>query len=377
VTKNLIVCCDGTWNDPDEQRHHESRPTNVAKLALMLASDFEADGAAQPRQLVHYEKGVGTSARERLIGGGFGYGLSRNIRNGYRFLAEYYDPGDRVYLFGFSRGAYTARSLAGLIHNCGILRKECVGQVDAAFAFYRDRTNQTHPKTIAAQLFREMHSHAKSKVYFTGVWDTVGALGIPELVPGWKELSKVFSGWKEMWGFHDTRLGPDVTFAYQALAIDEQRPPYEPTLWLQNDKPCAEQTLEQVWFAGVHSEVGGGTSDTSLSDIALLWMLDKACAAEVRLKPGQPDAGFGELELAAPGPDYSAPIVQSRRGAWQLLHPLHRLRDPSVKSAPQQRVASSAERRFEERIGGYSPQGLKEYLAEFGTTEVTETASGS
>jgi hypothetical protein len=379
VTKNLIVCCDGTWNDPDEQRHHESRPTNVAKLALMLVSDFEgdSDGAAQPRQLVHYEKGVGTSARERLIGGGFGYGLSRNIRNGYRFLAEYYEPGDRVYLFGFSRGAYTARSLAGLIHNCGILRKECVGQVDAAFAFYRDRTNRTRPKTIAAQLFRETHSHAESKVYFTGVWDTVGALGIPEQVPGWKELAKAFSGWKEMWGFHDTRLGPDVTFAYQALAIDEQRPPYEPTLWLQNDKPCAEQTLEQVWFAGVHSEVGGGTSDTSLPDIALLWMLDKARKAEVRLKPGQPTDGFHDLELLAPAPNYAAPIYQSRRGLWQLLRPYHRLTKQSVKAAPRQWIAPSAERRFEEKIGGYSPQGFAEYLTEFGTPPATEDTQAS
>lgn len=238
MTKNLIVCCDGTWNDPDELRDRIARPTNVAKLALTIASDVDEDTTGQPRQLVHYETGVGTSTDERLIGGGFGYGLSRNIRNGYRFLAEYYDPGDRVYLFGFSRGAYTARSLAGLIHNCGILRRECAGQVDAAFAFYRDRTNQTHPKTIASHLFREMYSYADSKVFFTGVWDTVGALGIPEQVPGWKELSKVLTGWEQMWGFHDTRLSPDVTFAYQALAIDEQRP--------RTSRPCGCRTRTQA-----------------------------------------------------------------------------------------------------------------------------------
>jgi uncharacterized protein (DUF2235 family) len=377
VSKNLIVCCDGTWNDPDELRHHVARPTNVAKLALTIASDVEDDTTEQPKQLVHYETGVGTSADERLIGGGFGYGLSRNIRNGYRFLAEYYDPGDRVYLFGFSRGAYTARSLAGLIHNCGILRQRCVGQVDAAFAFYRDRTNQTHPKTIASHLFREMYSHADSKVFFTGVWDTVGALGIPEQVPGWKELSKVFTGWEQMWGFHDTRLGPDVTFAYQALAIDEQRPPYQPTLWMQDENASDEQTLEQVWFAGVHSEIGGGTIDASLSDISFLWMLDKARAAGVRLKPGQPQDGFSDLQVPAPAPNYAAPIVQSRRGPWELLHPYHRLTEQSVKSAPGQWIASSADRRFTERIGGYSPQGFEDYRAAFQVTPVQEAAPAS
>jgi uncharacterized protein (DUF2235 family) len=375
--RNLVICCDGTWNDPDELRDHIARPTNVAKLALIVASEVDrtpadAGDAEWPQQLMHYEVGVGTSPDERLIGGGFGYGLSRNICNGYRFLAENYEPGDRIFLFGFSRGAYTARSLAGLIHNCGILRKECVDQVDAAFAFYRDRTNQTHPRTIASHIFREMYSYAGSSVFFIGVWDTVGALGIPEQVPGWKELSKVFTGWEQMWGFHDTQLSHDVKFAYQALAIDEERPPYAPTLWTGDQQGEGEQKLEQVWFAGVHSEVGGGTNDPSLADIPFLWMLEKAQAAGLRLRPGQPDAGFAALDVAAPAPDYAAPIVQSRRGAWQLLHPYHRLADRAVRAAPQQRVASSAARRFRESIDGYSPPGLEEYLSEFEATPVTE-----
>jgi uncharacterized protein (DUF2235 family) len=387
VTRNLVVCCDGTWNDPDELRDRVAEPTNVAKLTLVLESDLDvragghADRPEQvsegPQQLVHYEVGVGTSPDERLIGGGFGYGLSRNIRNGYRFLAEHYEPGDRVYLFGFSRGAYTARSLAGLIHNCGILREECSGEVDTAFAFYRDRTNQTHPRTIASQIFRETYSHADSSVFFIGVWDTVGALGIPERVPGWKELSKVFPEWEQLWGFHDTQLGPDVRFAYHALAIDEQRRPYVPTMWLRDRRAGEKQVLEQVWFAGVHSEVGGGTVDPSLSDVAFLWMLEKAREAGLRVRSGQPGDGFPALEIAAPAPDYAAPIKQSRHGVWRLLRPLHRLHDPTIKSAPRQHVASSAERRFREEIADYSPKGFKEYLAEFGSVEVTETTAGS
>ena len=192
--KNLVVCCDGTWNDPDELRGDVAEPTNVAKLALALAQNVDpsADGQAQH---VHYVPGVG---------------ISENIRDGYRFLIENYSPGDLVFLFGFSRGAYTARSLGGLIHNCGILRQDCIDQLDTAYAFYRDRTNKTHPRTIAAQIFRRDYSHEDSKVYFIGVWDTVGALGIPQGLPGWEQLSKDLPQWQQLWGFHDTQLSPDV-----------------------------------------------------------------------------------------------------------------------------------------------------------------------
>ena len=105
-------------------------------------------------QQLFYEPGVGIAAGERLVGGAFGYGLSANIRNSYRFLVERYEPGDRLFLFGFSRGAYTARSLGGLIRNCGILRRDNVERVDEAFGFYRDRTSQTHPSALASKIFR-------------------------------------------------------------------------------------------------------------------------------------------------------------------------------------------------------------------------------
>jgi uncharacterized protein (DUF2235 family) len=372
MAKNLVVCCDGTWNDPDELRDHVAKPTNVAKLALTLVSDVDKS-AGERSQLMHYEPGVGTTADERLIGGAFGYGLSRNIRDGYRFLAQNYAPGDRIFLFGFSRGAYTARSLAGLIHNCGVLRADCIDQVDAAFAFYRDRTNQTHPRTIASHIFRDMYAHADAKVFFIGVWDTVGALGIPESLPGWEQLSKIFTGWEQLWGFHDTRLSPEVKFAYHALAIDEERSPYKPTLWATDPGAVADQTLEQVWFAGVHSEIGGGTSDSSLSDIPFLWMVEKARAQGLVFKDGQPGDGSPAIGVPPPSPNYAAAIVQSRRGPWQVLHPYHRLHDPNVVSAPAQWVASSAARRFSEGTGGYSPQGFREFLAAHGTQPVTET----
>ena len=357
MPRKLVVCCDGTWNVPDELRHGVAAPTNVAKLAVALVSDPDPNDG----QLFYYEAGVGTSADERLIGGAFGYGLSQNIRNGYRFLAENYRDGDQVFLFGFSRGAYTARSLAGLVRNCGILRPDHADRVDEAFAFYRDRTSQTHPSAIASVIFRRMYSWPESKIYFVGVWDTVGALGIPDDLPGWEEVSKVLTGWEQLWGFHDTQLSKDVAYAYHALAIDEQRAAFKPTLWTQDDQ-ADHQELEQVWFAGVHSEIGGGTKDPSLSDIALTWMVERAVQAGVKILPGQPAAGSPDLEIPPVAPDYAAKIVDSRSGVWELIHPYHRLRELAVGDAPAQSIATSAERRYDERIDGYSPPGLKDYL---------------
>jgi Uncharacterized alpha/beta hydrolase domain (DUF2235) len=357
--KNLVVCCDGTWNDPDELRGDIAEPTNVAKLALALASNIEVS-AGEQAQLVHYVPGVGTARGDHLLGGALGVGISENIRDGYRFLMANYSPGDQVFLVGFSRGAYTARSLGGLIHNCGILRHDCIDQLDAAYAFYRDRTNKTHPQTIAARIFRRDYSHEDSRVYFVGVWDTVGALGIPQGLPGWEQLSKEWLGWEQLWGFHDTRLSSDVRYAYQALAIDEERPPYAPTLWTGDPPAPDKQTLEQVWFAGVHSEVGGGTADSSLSDIALIWLATKAEAAGAVFRPDWRQRL--PCGVKPPAPNYAGPLHQSRHGVWDLLHPLHRLLSPKLDAAPNQAIASSAQRRAAEEFEGYKPRGLNDYL---------------
>jgi uncharacterized protein (DUF2235 family) len=366
MSKQLVVCCDGTWNTPDEHRGVVAAPTNVAKLALGVVDS--------PVQALFYEPGVGTRPDDRVLGGAFGLGLSQNVRNGYRFLAERYQSGDKIFLFGFSRGAYTARSLAGLVHNCGILKKENADRVDEAFAFYRDRTSHTRPSALGSQLFRRMYSHPDDTIHFIGVWDTVGALGIPDDIPGWDDFFKRMTNWQELWGFHDTQLGPHVTTACHALAIDEQRPPFKPTLWT-SAKPG--QTLEQVWFAGVHSEIGGGSASASLSDIALLWMVKRAreCGLLVNadaLKVGDDD-GAGTPIL----PQYAAPIVDSRKGLYAALRPYHRLEELQHQSrlsapAPGQSLATSADRRFRERIDRYSPRGFSDYFSNLPRTQVTE-----
>ena len=355
MAKTLVVCCDGTWNQPDEERHGTKEPTNVAKLAIAVARE---EGVQQ----LFYEPGVGTAPSERIAGGAFGYGLSRNLRNCYRFLARAYVPGDAVFLFGFSRGAYTARSLAGLIRNCGILTTDDPEVVDLAYALYRDRTSRTHPSSIQSQLFRDMHSHPAAPITFIGVWETVGALGIPEEFPGWKEMSQEFSGWQQLWGFHDTQLSSQVVNAIQALAIDEQRSAFKPTLWTQGPDAPATQNLKQVWFTGVHSEVGGGTDDNALSDITLLWMIAEAERAGLRFRDGRPQAGWPE-PIA---PNYAGELYDSRHGFFRLERPYHRLAQPPIETQRGQAISSTAARRAAERIGDYGPPGFAEYLAALG-----------
>ncbi len=368
----LVICCDGTWNDPDEERHEVVSPTNVAKVALGLAPG--------PDQVLHYEAGVGTYGDDHLLGGAFGLGLTRNVLNAYRFLAENYhesddgSDGDEIYIFGFSRGAYTARSLAGLIHNCGIL-KDAAFAADA-FELYRDRTSSTDADELAARLFRREYSYKRDTIRFIGVWDTVGALGIPDNAPGWEELSKVYRGWERLWGFHDTQLGPHVEAAYHAISIDEDREAYRPTLWTSVPDPT-RQTLEQVWFSGVHTEVGGGSASHALSDIALIWLVQKAIGAGLQFRDGwlikggtwDDDPPDGQPRLVTPNP--LGPLIDSLHGAWKLMGSCHRLAQPGVADAPCQSVSSSAVKRLGSSLH-YNPPGLSEYVKAKPVTSVID-----
>src|SRR5436190_11737119 len=254
MPKRLVVCCDGTWNRPDQVA-----PTNVAKLTVGVAREDDRGRA----QLVHYQAGVGTRRFERLRGGAFGFGLSRNVRDCYRFLVETYEPGDELWFFGFSRGAFTARSTVGLVRNSGILLGEHAGRIDEAYRLYRARGGDAHPRGVAAQIFRRMYSHPDCEIHFVGVWDTVGSVGIPI------GLRVPFSG--RLWGFHDTALSSRIRFAYQGLSIDERRGPFRPTLWKRQEH-AREQQLEQLRFAGVHSDDGGGYAEPELAGIPLPWM---------------------------------------------------------------------------------------------------------
>ena len=354
--KRLVVCCDGTWNRPDQVNRGVAAPTNVAKFALALA-DCDADGQTQ---CLHYEAGVGTRRRERLLGGAFGVGLSRNVRECYRFLVDNYEPGDLLYFLGFSRGAFTARSVAGLVRNCGILRREHAHRIDNAYALYRSPRRDTEPGGLGATLFRRTYSHPDAPIEFVGVWDTVGALGIPVDVFTPPLLTR-------LWTFHDTRLSRVVRHAYHAVSIDEQRAPFKPTLWVKQDD-APDQVLEQVWFAGVHCDVGGGYRDPSLSEIPLLWMVEKARASGLVFEPdhfGAPadgDAPERRHSGTVVDPSPFGPIGTSRTGIYTLQPPYdRRLAGDQGAEVDGGALADSAKARYD-ADARYRPPGLEQWL---------------
>lgn len=260
MSRKLVVLFDGTWNTTKDR-------TNVIRLTELIAT---GDGDGGEQLPPYYEKGVGTHALDRVIGGTFGYGLSDNIRDGYRWLAGNFRPGDDLFLFGFSRGAYTARSLAGLIRKCGILSSADKSLVQQAYDLYRDK--DIHPDSPEATAFRASFAR-ETRIKFIGVWDTVGSLGLPATgVP----FGRDFYEW------HDTELSKIVDYAYHALAIDEHRKDFAPTVWTARKPENID--VEQRWFVGAHSNVGGGYPDDPLPRLALAWLQNKARACGLRFK---------------------------------------------------------------------------------------------
>lgn len=258
-----MVCCDGTWNKPDNQTI-----TNVEKIARTVQTDAAATGAVN--QLVYYISGVGAGsyAVDRLLGGAFGYGLLHNVVASYRFLAQNYEPGDEIFIVGFSRGAYTARSVAGMLARVGLLTKRSLVEerLPAAVHLYRRTPLPGGAFGASEEEFKHDHCH-DAKIAFLGVFDTVGALGVPG-----------FS--RKGFRFHDVQLSSQVLRARHALAIDETRLKFAPTLWelprVLEGASTEDLRVKQVWFEGAHSDVGGGYVETGLSDTALLWMVREA-----------------------------------------------------------------------------------------------------
>ena len=246
--KRIVICCDGTWNTPEQ-------PTNVVKL-LRSIKPYSDDGK---HQVVFYDQGVGTyNPVDKIIGGAFGKGIEQNVLDAYRFIAHNYQRGDEIYCFGFSRGAYTARALGGMLHRIGLLPKDQLHNLSAAYKYYR-----TPPQQRGSLSYQE---NIKPEIKLMAVWDTVGALGAPTPILGRLTKSLV--------GFYNTHLSPDIKNAYQALAMDEKRGVFQPALWTGDIN--SDQTVEQTWFAGVHADVGGGYDQASLSNVALSWMVHKS-----------------------------------------------------------------------------------------------------
>jgi uncharacterized protein (DUF2235 family) len=303
--KRLVLCFDGTWNalsDPNAL-------TNVVTLANLVTVNHD-----NVEQITYYNSGVGSGGPiDRFIGGAFGAGLKSNVKRGLAFLALNYDLEDEIYLFGFSRGAYTARALAGVIGSAGIPRdiRSAEQHWDVYQQMAKLRPNphlpKDSPKRLAAtkaieDLRTQLVKYSRNtndaetkllpvKIKCVGVWDTVGSYGIPSGF-GLRSLPRIFTYWTR--GFRDTHFGAGtVQLGLHAVALDERRRPFTPTFWTLRprtpDEPGApppgekEKPLpvDQVWFAGVHSNVGGGYPNHGLSDLALAWMM-----AQVQEKTG-------------------------------------------------------------------------------------------
>jgi uncharacterized protein (DUF2235 family) len=312
--KRLAVFFDGTWNKPENE-------TNVWRLSELLA-DKGDDGVPQ---LKKYDAGVGTHWYDRLTGGAFGAGLSENIQEGYEWLRQNYAPGGEIFLFGFSRGAFTARSLAGFIARCGLLRPGAPLTVAQAYERYRKGDavrpiydllyKQRHGETNfdpEEQILLQHSIYHRDLIKMVGVWDTVGSIGLPfGNIPGVSSATL---------HFHNTHLSRIVRHSYQALALDEQRKPYWAILWTDyqlKHPPAGEppQTddrfIEQRWFTGAHSNVGGGYQGDKLSRRPCAWMQEKAAACGLAFR--EPIA-VTDADLADPPRDSYAEFLG---GAWK------------------------------------------------------------
>jgi uncharacterized protein (DUF2235 family) len=292
MAKNIVILSDGTGLG---FRTQKAKRSNVWKLWDATKK------AAHAQQVTFYDEGLGAEHKREWRRWAYdlasvltGLGISQNIKDCYTALIEYYEPGDRVFLFGFSRGAYTVRSLGGVLSLCGIPQRDAAGNSP------RDRQNKNGRLALVEEAVGKVYKHYGGKdkekernvlgaeyrdrylsfsidaslptfPYFIGVWDTVRALGIPG--------SSGLVIWRH--AFHDATLNARVPYARQALSIDENRQIFVPELWDESEEsPEAKASgrIKQVWFPGVHEDVGGGFPETELSDLALEWMIKEATA---------------------------------------------------------------------------------------------------
>jgi uncharacterized protein (DUF2235 family) len=255
MVKNIVVFSDGTG-----QEGGVGNDSNVYKLFKVVENRTQ-------KQISFYDSGLGSGGR-KILSLATGIGISKNIKECYRFIFENFEAGDKIYLFGFSRGAATVRSLAGFIHAFGILPKSRPELIKKAYSLYRIKDKQ---KRLDAEHDFQMRHHTMwTCIEFVGVWDTVAALGVP--LPKLDKVVGMIPGFSH--NFHDFNLSASISNAAQALSIDEERKTFLPTLW--NAKTSKNQTMEQVWFLGAHTDVGGGYDETGLSDIPFHWMVEKA-----------------------------------------------------------------------------------------------------
>jgi uncharacterized protein (DUF2235 family) len=383
MVKNIVLCSDGTGS-----KGMQKRGTNVFKLYEAVDLHRHKKDSRLPKQIAFYDDGVGTESIKllRILGGAFGLGLSKNVRQLYANLVRTYEEGDRIYLFGFSRGAFTVRTLAGLINTCGILDrttfkndKKLVEEVKRLYGDYRSKYKRFSRKLTedeeikkredeiknSAAFFRKKYSVVDATIKFIGVWDTVDAVGAPIDEIAWV-IDKVFYPFK----FVDSKLSPKnkVEKACHALSIDDERLTFHPVMW--DEKGENDDRIEQVWFAGVHSNVGGGYPKHGMSLVSLDWMMSKAEQAGLKFN--------AELRFI----DHDRKLYRHRRNVTDKLYDSRSGMGVYYRYKPRDfggdkfceeygikpKIHNSVIERIKQRTEGYAPGNIP-FDCEFVSTE--------
>ena len=376
--RNIIICADGTGNSGGE-----SPDTNVYKLYKAIDRHLKGNKSIS-EQLIYYDNGVGTQRNKylRALGGAFGFGFGQNVRDIYKFLARHYEKGDRVFFFGFSRGASTVRACNGFISKCGLVNgrslRNCELEERVNEAFQAYRRHESEPKLAEALKADSGRSHGAIPIHFIGVWDTVVALGFPKWVDKVGPASYLFDlfftaveglvdriclpnlwGLLERWGlswcwahkFYYYRLTDNVAYACQALAIDDERTAFWPHVWREQGR--APGTVEQVWFAGMHSNVGGGYGRSGMASVALHWMMLRAKQKGLVFEKNAVEKAFEDSHV-------HGRMYDSRDGMGILYryHPREIEALCAGRVAGNIKVHSSVMERIEHRTANYAPGQL-------------------
>ncbi|KAF2154064.1 hypothetical protein K461DRAFT_327229 [Myriangium duriaei CBS 260.36] len=322
-----------TWLDADTGVKHSQPPSNVTRLSRAIHPQT-SDGT---KQIVYYSRGVGSTGgfADRLYGGLSGEGVAENIRAAYAFLSTNYRRGDEIFLFGFSRGAFTARAIAGLIAQVGVLTRSGQDYLAEIYADVRHRHDEDYKPAQPNKPFRNKPPASDPRyraelahrglttlgvhVKAVGVWDTVGALGTPRI--GWLEKVGLQSSVsKHQLEFYDTKLSPVIENAFQALALDERRASFSPAVWELEPRNTTTR-LRQVWFPGVHANIGGGYPDQALANITLAWMASQVAPMldldlDHILDEQDATDAYYEKDNQRPRPWSFGKIYNSIKGVW-------------------------------------------------------------
>jgi hypothetical protein len=371
MSKNIILCADGTGNiggtTPD---------SNVYKVYKSVKKHLNMDDKSKiDEQIVFYDNGVGTNKNKylRMIGGAIGFGFKDNVCDLYKFLARNYEHGDRVYFFGFSRGASTVRACNGFISVCGLVKGKGLQNADLDIlvkeAFIAYKAHKKDPEK-AEELKKTNRSHGVIDIHFMGIWDTVVALGFPKRTDDTGFLSRIINkifwlaekGLDRIWphSFYCYKLTKNVGHAYQALAIDDERTAFWPYVWKEKERN--PDTVEQVWFAGMHSNVGGGYGRSGMASVPLYWMM-------LRAEKGGLIFNSDEVQMAYEDSNVHSRIYNSRDGfaVFYRYHPREIEKLCKNRIEGNIRLHRSVIERMNYRTANYAPGHLP------GEFEIVET----